>query len=198
MFLRNNEMLTFPGENLHPAYQRYNQLARGLSAYKLGKMTVDDFYRQSEFAALNDYSRRIEFSVWRITDKNINAQERGIDNTPFTITKPDGERVSYVIVPRMNTDKSDPYPLEYTERKDPTFEDINDPRMILIARSYKGVIAEIAKDYVFKYESALRQDYKFLADPDKEIYCSSSNRGLIKAITKEGVKMFEPNFYEGH
>ncbi len=195
MFFRNNEILTFQGENVYGDYARYNQLAGAMVASKVGEISVENFFRRQDTLRFGS-PRNIELSLWRVNDRNVNAWERGLDNSKFVITKSNGERVSYVLVPRMNTDEKDPYPCEYTEAKDRTFEDINDPRVIVIARSYKGAVAEIAKDLVIKNEEPLRAGYKFLADESSETFCDFSNPHFLRAVTEQAVQMFEPNVYQ--
>lgn len=195
MFFKEGEMLSFPGVNIHKDYARYNKISRGIRTSKLGELSVEGFYRTGE-QSVSAKSKTLELSLWRVTDNNTGMWERGVDNSKFVITKPNGERVSYVIVPRMNTDTRDKRPCEYTSAKDETFEDINDPRVIVIARSYKGVVAEIAKDLVLKNERDIRENYRYLADEKRQKYCSFSNPQLLTAITEQALQLFEPNAYQ--
>lgn len=195
MFFREGEMLTFPGTKLHRDYARYNQIAKNMYASKLGELAVDGFYRMGERSATSS-SRSIELSLWRVTDKNVRAPERGVDSSKYILTKPNRERVSYIVVPRMNTDGRDAHPCEYTTKKDRTFEDINDPRVIVIARGYKGMVSEIAKDLVLKNEKEIREGYRYLADEENEKYCPFSNTQLLTAITGQALQMFDQNAYQ--
>ena len=195
MFFRGGERLIIQGANLHKDYQRYNDIARGLYTSKVGEIAVENFFREGE-TRFTAPSKSIELSLWRVIDRNVNAIERGIDRSQFVIEKPNRERVSYVVVPRMNTDIHDTRPFEYTDEKDETFEDINDPRVIVIARSYKGVVAELAKDFIEKNEEGIRHGYKFLADDRTERYCYFSNPQFLRAVTEKAVQMFEPNVYQ--
>lgn len=194
MFFRGGERLIIPGKNLHRDYQRYNEISRGIYTSKVGEVSVKNVYKKSE-SKLSGSPKSIELSLWRVTDKNVTAWERGIDKSEFVIKKPNGERVSYVVVPRMNTQSSDPNPYEYTEEKDATFEDIDDPRVIVIARSYKGVVAELAKDFILRNEEGIRQNYKFLTDDKTERYCEFSNPQFLRVVTSQAVQMYEPNVY---
>lgn len=194
MFFRNGERLIIQGQNLHKDYQRYNEITRNIYTSKVGEFAIENVFRKSEGLS-TAYPKNIELSLWRVTDRNVSAWERGIDRSEFVLEKPDRERVSYVIVPRMNTDATDLYPCEYTEQKDSTFEDINDPRVIVIARSYKGIIGELAKDFTLKNEEAIRSGYKFLTDDRSELYSEFSSPAFLKAVTSQAVRMFEPNVY---
>lgn len=194
MFFKNGERLIFRGEDIHKDYKRYNQIAREIYTSKIGEFSVNDVYKKSESQS-NAHPKKLELSLWRVTDKNANAKERGIDTSEFVIEKPGGEIVSYVVVPRMNTDTKDKRPCEYTEEKADTFEDINDPRVSVIARSYKGVVAEIAKDLVLENEKEVRENYKILADQKKDVYIDFSNKMLIDALIKQAVRTYEPNVY---
>lgn len=194
MFFRNGERLIIQGQNLHKDYQRYNEITRNIYTSKVGEFAIENVFRKSE-GITTSYPKNIELSLWRVTDRNVSAWERGIDRSEFVLEKPDKERISYVIVPRMNTDTTDLYPCEYTEQKDSTFEDINDPRVIVMARSYKGIIGELAKDFTLKNEEAIRSGYKFLTDDRSELYSEFSSPAFLKAVTSQAVRMFEPNVY---
>ena len=194
MFFRGGERLIFQGDDIHNDYKKYNNITRGIYVSKIGEIAVENAFRLQETMS-TARPKNVELSLWRVTDRNVSIWERGVDRSNFVIEKPNGERISYVLVPRMNTDENDPYPYEYTLGKDATFEDINDPRVIVIARSYKGVTGEIAKDLVLKNEEGLRTNYKFLTNEITGQYSEFSNPQFLKALTAQAVKMFEPNVY---
>ncbi len=194
MFFRGGERLIIQGQDIHRDYQRYNEIARGIYTSKVGEIAVENVYRKAE-RVTTAQPKNIELSLWRVTDKNVSAWERGVDRSEYVIEAPNGERISYVIVPRMNTDPRDPRPAEYTRAKDKTFEDINDPRVVVIARSYKGIVGELAKGFILKNEEVIRNNYKILTDDTQESYSEFSNPLFLKAVTTQAVHMFEPNVY---
>ena len=189
MFFREDEMLTFPTAKTHLDYVRYNELAKKIFANRLGKLSINGYHSKGEHTAF-PVDTKMEFSFWRTRDKNIHAAERGVDPDRFTRTKVNGERVAYLIVPRMNTDSFDPHPYEYTAKKDSTFEDVMDPRTVVIARSYRGMVAEIAKDLVLDALRPFQIRYHYWNDPN---YIDFANPGLMKMITECAIEMFAPN-----
>ena len=188
MFFINGERLIIKGDNLYPDYLRYNEISRGITTSKVGKVLFGDFYRKSEHP-IYAHEVDIEFSLWRLVDKNANAAERGVDPfNNFTSTMPNGYRISYALVPRMNTDIFDIHPCEYTKEKSATFEDVNDPRVVLIARSYKGIVAEIAKDFIIKLEDSFSNQYRYTRDRGPFAPLNFRN-----SLTEESLRTLDPN-----
>ena len=186
MFFVNGNRLIIANAAEHPLYERYNQLSKGITASKVGQVISSSFYRKYETGIFPD-DVKLTFSLWRLVDENIGADERGVDvYNNFTVTLPYGKRISYAVVPRMSTDRSDKYPCEWTSEKEELFEDMNDPRVVLIARAYRGIIAEIAKDFVLKYEAPFQNEYT------SQCWSFSSIESRNK-FTEEALKLLKPN-----
>jgi len=179
--------------------QRFNEIIRNIDATCITKFTSNNCFRISQ--GVSDIGRHgvpqngynLEWSLYEVVDKNGQARERGVDNTICTTTLSNGIRHSYVVVPRMNSDPTDPRPCEWTIDKSRSFKDINDPRVIVMARGYCGAVSVLSKCLTNSFEKTIRDGYKITTDNPSTPFARVCSTGHIENLLSLAIQEFVPN-----